>query len=108
MTKRVCRDCPTLIPAGTRSGRCPNCERSHDATRGRRQARGYDAEHDRERARWAPIVATGHVKCWRCGDYIAAGAAWDLGHDDRYRSKYRGPEHAACNRATAGGDRAYG
>lgn len=103
---KVCLEpnCPTLT---TRS-RCAEHERAKDKARGTRQERGYDAEHDRLRAEWAPLVATGNVKCWRCGGFIAAGAAWDLGHDDRDRSKYRGPEHvgrecsAGGNRATAG------
>lgn len=102
--------CPTaaLVPRGKGRGRCPSCARAKDKARGTRQERGYGPDHDAERARWVPIVATGHVKCWRCGEYIDADAAWDLGHDDLDRSKYRGPEHVGreCakggNRATAG------
>ena len=96
--------CPTL----TERTRCTEHERAKDRARGTRRERGYGAEHRALRARWVPLVATGNVKCWRCGDYIAAGAAWDLGHDDRDRSKYRGPEHvgrecrAGGNRATSG------
>jgi hypothetical protein len=65
-------------------------------------AAGYGAEHRRARAAWAPRVAAGHVVCARCGLLIAPGAPWDLGHDDADRSKYAGPEHRRCNRATAG------
>lgn len=100
---KPCLDCKRPTP-GTR---CPECERSRDRARGTRQQRGYGAEHNKQRARWLPLVATGNVKCWRCGDYITAGARWDLGHDDHDRTKYRGPEHigreckAGGNRATA-------
>lgn len=99
---RVCSapGCPTLI---TRPGRCPEHARAADRARGTRQARGYDANHDAERKRWAPLVRTGLVKCWRCGELITATETWDLGHDDHDRTRYRGPEHAnRCNRAAAG------
>jgi hypothetical protein len=98
--KRPCAEpgCPVL----TTATRCPTHTRERDKARGTRQERGYGAEHDAERKRWDPLVATGNVKCWRCGDYIPATHPFDLGHDDSDRTKYRGPEHPACNRATAG------
>jgi len=68
-------------------------------------ARGYGHEHQQRRERLAPKVATGTVRCARCGELIAAGERWDLGHDDHDRSRYTGPEHARCNRATAAHDR---
>jgi hypothetical protein len=49
----------------------------------------------------APLVAAGVVDCWRCGRRIEPGQAWDLGHDDVDRSRWRGPEHASCNRRAA-------
>lgn len=106
MTKRVCSapGCPVISD----KPKCIDHRREHERARGSRHERGYGSDHDRERARWAPIVATGNVKCWRCGDYIGSSAAWDLGHDETDRSKYRGPEHVGreCpkggNRATAG------
>lgn len=68
-------------------------------------AAGYGAEHQKRRALWKPYVLSGGVDCWRCGQPIQAGQAWDLGHDDHDRRITRGPEHATCNRATRGPDR---
>lgn len=100
MTRRVCPvpGCPTL----TDGGRCPVHRAEVEQARGTRQQRGYGAEHEAERARWAPLVASGHVRCWRCKQPIDPTKEWDLGHDDQDRTKHRGPEHPACNRATAG------
>lgn len=98
---RVCAEpgCPTLIP---QPGRCPTHARARDRARGTRQERGYDSAHLKLRREWEPRVATGTVKCWRCGRLIPAGVPWDLGHDDTDRTAYRGPEHQHCNRATNG------
>lgn len=68
----------------------------------RTAARGYGARHQRLRRAWALRVGTGRVACARCGVLIRAGEPWDLGHDDHDRRIYTGPEHPACNRATAG------
>lgn len=98
---RVCLEpnCPTL----TNGRRCAIHAAATDQARGRRQARGYGREHTELRAKWAPLVATGLVQCWRCLLLIPANEPWDLGHDDEDRTKYRGPEHAyKCNRAAAG------
>lgn len=98
---KVCREpgCPQLV-TGTR---CAEHARAFETRRGSRQARGYDAEHDRLRAEWAPAVATGTVRCAnpRCGRLISPSAVWDLGHTEDRRS-YRGPEHAKCNRSEGG------
>lgn len=67
--------------------------------------RGYGTDHRRRRAQVKPAVDRHEVECWRCGELITpdpalTGDGWDLGHDDHDRTKYRGPEHQACNRAT--------
>jgi hypothetical protein len=65
-------------------------------------ARGYGANHKRLRRLWESRVASGDVACARCGRLIVPGSPWDLGHSDVDRSVWTGPEHRACNRATAG------
>lgn len=96
-TKRVCLDCYEL----TDQTRCPEHRRQREQARGSASARGYGADHKALRQQWAPLVATGNVKCARCANYIPADAPWDLDHSDEDRSKYLGPSCAACNRATA-------
>ena len=83
-------------------GRCPAHTRQTDQARGTRQARGYDADHDRLRAQWAPHVTAGRVTCWRCREPITAGTSWHLGHLDHDRTRYGGPEHTTCNLRAAG------
>lgn len=58
-------------------------------------ARGYGTSHQRLRAAWAPVVATGTVPCWRCEELIPAAEVFHLGHDDQRVT--RGPEHRLCN-----------
>lgn len=68
---------------------------------GSTSARGYGYDHQRVRARLAPLVAAGGVACARCGGLIVPGAPWDLGHT-LDRQSYTGPEHRRCNRRDGG------
>jgi hypothetical protein len=63
--------------------------------------RGYGWTHQKLRNRWARDVARGEVECARCGEPIWPEEPWDLGHVDGDKSRYAGPEHRSCNRATA-------
>src|SRR4051812_33258669 len=65
-------------------------------------ARGYGGPHQAIRAQLAPGVAAGRARCARCGEMIRPGEPWDLGHVDGDKSRYQGPEHVSCNRATSG------
>lgn len=98
--KRVCKrkGCPTLID---HAGYCTTHDRQADKERGRRQARGYDAAHERLRRHWAPMVAMGAVQCARCSRPILPGQPWALDHTDD-RSGYLGPSHERCNNAAGG------
>lgn len=90
--------CPTTVDAGSHCPRCRVVRRTRDKRqRGTRQQQGYDAEHQRVRCTWQPIVERGAAVCWRCDQAIPAGSAWDLGHADD--GSHAGPEHPSCNRS---------
>lgn len=65
----------------------------------------YGGTHKRLRRVWAERIRLGGVLCARCGELIpedSPAEAWDLGHDDFDETRYSGPEHRRCNRATSG------
>ena len=93
--------CTRIVRDGNR---CPTHQRAYE--QGRRstpsaRSRGYDAGHDRTRARLLP-VAYGHP-CPRCGEPMLPGQALDLGHTHARATTpgARGDriEHARCNRS---------
>ena len=103
MAKRVCAEpgCPTL----TTTTRCTTHTRTQDKARGTRQARGYDAAHDTERARWQRILNVRPVSCANphclTPDAPIDPQSWHLGHTPD-RTTWRGPEHPLCNVTEAG------
>lgn len=101
---RAARICPKARCPRVADGRyCPEHNREYEAKRGTAHQRGYTSQHQRLRASFTPLVEAGRIDCWRCGQPIEPGQAWDLGHDDEDRTKYQGPEHAnQCNRSAAG------
>ena len=100
--KRVCRDCPAIIPTNAYKGRCPSCSRQADRARGTKTERGYGPDFVAERKAWQRRLNQGmRVTCWRCDDPIDP-EHWHLGHDDTDRGVVRGPECPSCNLSAAG------
>lgn len=71
------------------------------ASAGKTVARGYNARHKAERARWVPRVKAGGVLCARCHQPLAPNEPFDLDHTDD-RTGYNGPAHVKCNRRAGG------
>lgn len=68
----------------------------------------HNREHRTLRKWWTPIVAEGGVICTGpngCGKPIHPDERWDLGH---LPGGARAPQHARCNRKTAGKRRSQG
>lgn len=103
MAIRVCTTsgCGTLH---TKGGRCDQCRRNADRERGNRHERGYDAEHERTKARLLP-AAIGEP-CPRCGEPMLRAEDLELGHttDRAVDPTARGDriEHGNCNRSAGG------
>lgn len=94
-TLKACVVCDDLSD----QARCPAHRRGSTAER------GYGHEHQVERERWKPIVATGAVECRRApyglcvarDPLISPDEDWHLGHPDDACPAPRAPEHGACN-----------
>jgi hypothetical protein len=98
---RVCRH-GEVVPRGASCPRCQAEKLERSRLRGTTTARGYGSAHRTLRKRLAPLVASGRMRCARCGKVILPGTPFDLGHADGDRARYHGLEHAACNRGAAG------
>lgn len=97
------RNCPKPNCIKVADGRyCTEHNREHEANRGTRQQRGYNAKYDRDRKWWKVRVDLGLVECWRCSAPLKPGAPFHLGHDDNDRTIVKGPECPACNLSAAG------
>lgn len=64
--------------------------------------RRYGRAHRLVRKAWEPRVASGTVRCARCGKLILPYERWHLDHDDDdpLQRRYLGPSHAKCNLRT--------
>ena len=58
----------------------------------------YGASHRALRARLAPVVAAGTVRCARCDELITPQDKWELDHRDDGKG-WLGPSHRSCNRS---------
>lgn len=97
---KVCAEagCPEL----TEATRCVTHARAKDKARGSRQARGYDAAHEKLRSEYQRRMNSGEqFTCWRCGGVVDP-SYWTLGHCDGNRTRYHGPECPPCDYATSG------
>ena len=97
--KKICAKpgCPTIAVGSF----CTTHQREADKARGTSTQRGYGTAHINARKAIAPKVATGTVKCARCGEPIKPADLWHLDHSDD-RSDYLGPSHKRCNLSAAG------
>jgi len=99
---RLCKLCgvPAMSNRHPYCAACRDTKWRDDRRKANNRARGYGNAHQRLKKQLKPVVATGRVKCARCGKLIDPLEPWDLGHDDLDRSRWTGPEHRRCNRAT--------
>ena len=95
--------CPELVT----SGKCKDCRAEADRARGRRQQRGYDAEHDRIRSALLARFVPGTL-CPVCDQPMLAGQALDAGHSTDLRAdpgaRADRLEHAHCNQGWRRGE----
>ena len=103
VAKRRCPKpgCDELVPCSTH---VPS-----NRNRPKTAERGYGADHQADREKWAPLVAAGQVSCRRGKDcrffpdtLIHRGQPWQLGHPDEECSDPKAPEHRRCNTGAPG------
>ena len=76
----------------------------YEQSRGTKAERGYGADYQRLRIKWAKRIAVGIVNCKRCRKWINPAESWHLDHDDNDRNDLRlaAPSHALCNLSAGG------
>ena len=100
--ERICPVCGRhFAPVTGRHTFCTEVCRVRARSRSRSQPAKYGSQHRRLRAQLVPVVATGRMRCARCGEQIAPGEEWDLDHADGRDGEYLGPSHKSCHRATS-------
>lgn len=70
--------------------------RSGWKSRTKAQLAKWNADHARERRKWASLVAAGGLRCPYCHRLIDPAAVWHLAHRDDGPG-YLGPAHRKCN-----------
>jgi hypothetical protein len=110
--QRICASCGRVYTAHAEHARfCSDTCRARAAQPRHRLL--YTPAHRARRKAAEPLVLSGRARCARgaacrwaevvdgqmVGGLILSGQAWDLGHADGI--SVGGPEHSACNRATA-------
>lgn len=76
----------------------------YEQSRGTKTERGYGADYQLLRGRWALRIAKGIVNCKRCHTWINPNERWHLDHDDNDRNNLTlaAPSHELCNLSAGG------
>ena len=95
-------ECPEPTPPAQRY--CDAHMVEYEKSRGTKAERGYGADYQRLRLKWALRIAKGIVNCRRCKRWINPAEVWHLDHDDRDRNdlKLAAPSHELCNLSAGG------
>lgn len=92
--------CPIIVQPPRKY--CDAHAREYEARRGTSTQRGYGAAHQRARAKVQARIDAGEiVRCVDCSVRLH-GHAWDMGHVDGTRTRYKGPQCIPCNRRAGG------
>ena len=94
--------CPEPTPPSQRY--CDAHMVEYEQSRGTKADRGYGADYQRLRVKWAKRIATRIVNCKRCRQWINPAESWHLDHDDNDRNNLAlaAPSHALCNLSAGG------
>ncbi len=102
---RLCDHCGRRFVPRASHGRFCSYSCQQLGRRPEDRAKYHNPVHRQLRKQLAPFVASGAAVCGGpngCGKPILRGEPWDLGHEPGNPAAYVGPQHARCNRRTAG------